>query len=208
MIDEHAALKAERSAFLETVRSLEADEWDRDSLCDGWLVRDVVSHINTNVSLTPWSLVAAMVRARGSIPLFMDQTAKAGRSRSTAEQLRFLEQLSTSSRIPPTTMRSDGAIDVFVHHHDIALPLGREVPADPARLRWMADGLPQANRAIGAAGMVEGLRLIATDIDWHYGTGPEVRGPAAAIMLAGCGRSALDDQLEGPGLATLQARRR
>lgn len=208
MIDEHAALKAERSAFLETVRSLEADEWDRDSLCDGWLVRDVVSHINTNVSLTPWSLVAAMVRARGSIPRFMDQTAKAGRSRSTAEQLRFLEQLSTSSRIPPTTMRSDGAIDVFVHHHDIALPLGREVPADPARLRWMADGLPQANRAIGAAGMVEGLRLIATDIDWHYGTGPEVRGPAAAIMLAGCGRSALDDQLEGPGLATLQARRR
>ena len=72
----------------------------------------------------------------------------------------------------------------------------------------MADGLPQAHRAIGAKARVEGLRLIATDIDWHYGTGPEVRGPAAAIILGGCGRSALDAQLDGPGLAVLQARRR
>jgi hypothetical protein len=72
----------------------------------------------------------------------------------------------------------------------------------------MADGLPQANRAIGAATMVEGLRLIATDIDWHYGTGPEVRGPVAAILLAGCGRAALDEQLDGPGLEILRGRRR
>ena len=50
--------------------------------------------------------------------------------------------------------------------------------------------------------------MIATDIDWHYGTGPEVRGPAAAILVAACGRPALDEELEGPGLATLRDRRR
>ena len=208
MIDERAALIAERSAFFETVRSLDPTDWDADSLCDGWLVRDVVSHINLNLTLKPWAVIPAIVKARGDIPRFMDQTARAGRSRSIAEQLATLEQLASSDRIPPTTMRSDGAIDVFVHHHDIALPLGRSVPADPARLRWMADGLPQANRAIGSAKLVEGLRLIATDIDWHYGTGPEVRGPAAALLVAGCGRAALDGELDGPGLATLQGRRR
>ncbi len=208
MIDEHAALKAERAAVLETVRSLEPADWDVESLCAGWLVRDVVSHLNLNVSLKPWTAIAGFVRARGDFAAFMDRASRAARSRPIAEQLRLLEQLADSSAVAPTTMRSDGAIDAFVHHHDIALPLGRDVPSDPARLRWMADGLPQSNRFIGAARRVEGLRMIATDIDWHYGTGPELRGPAAAILVAACGRSALDDQLEGPGLATLQARRR
>ena len=208
MIDEHTALKAERAAVLETVRSLEPADWDVESLCAGWLVRDVVSHLNLNVSLKPWTAIAGFVRARGDFAAFMDRASRAARSRPIAEQLRLLEQLADSSAVAPTTMRSDGAIDAFVHHHDIALPLGRDVPSDPARLRWMADGLPQSNRFIGAARRVEGLRMIATDIDWHYGTGPELRGPAAAILVAACGRSALDDQLEGPGLATLQARRR
>lgn len=208
MIDEHAALRAERTSFLETVRSLEPAEWDASSLSEGWTVRDVVSHLNANISLKPWTVVIAGVRSRGRFANFLDHAAKAGRSRPIAEQIHLLEQLAASSRIAPTTIRSDSAIDFFVHHHDIAIPLGREVPNDPARLRWMADGLPQAHRAIGAKARVEGLRLIATDIDWHYGTGPEVRGPAAAIILAGCGRSALDAQLDGPGLAVLQARRR
>ena len=137
----------------------------------------------------------------------MDRATRRRRSTPIAEQLTHLEALAASDRIPPTTTRADGAIDAFVHHHDIALPLGRTVPSDPARLRWMADGVPQANRAIGSARKVEGLRLIATDIDWHYGTGPEVRGPVAALILASCGRAVLDDQLEGPGLATLQERR-
>lgn len=207
MIDEHAALKAERAAVLDTVRSLEPADWDVDSLCAGWTVRDVVSHLNLNVTLKPWTAIAGLARAGGDFAAFMDRASRAGRSRPIAEQIRLLERFAGTAAVAPTTMRSDGAIDAFVHHHDIALVLDREVPTDPARLRWMADGLPQASRFIGAARQVEGLRLIATDIDWHYGTGPEVRGPAAAILVAGCGRAALDDQLEGPGLATLQARR-
>ncbi len=35
MIDEHAALRAERAAVLETIRSLDPIEWDAESLCDG-----------------------------------------------------------------------------------------------------------------------------------------------------------------------------
>ena len=63
-----------------------------------------------------------------------------------------------------------------------------------------------ANKLLGSADRVKGLRLIATDIEWHYGTGPEVRGPAPALILAACGRRAADDQLDGAGLAVLQGR--
>ena len=95
---------------------------------------------------------------------------------------------------------------VSLPHHDIALAVGRAVPTDDARLRWLADGLPQATRFIGSAERVRDIRMIATDIDWHYGTGPEVRGPAAAIILAACGRSVWHDRLDGPGLDVIRQR--
>ena len=45
-IDEHVALRAERASFLETVRQPRPDRVGRKSLSAGWLVRDVVSHLN------------------------------------------------------------------------------------------------------------------------------------------------------------------
>jgi hypothetical protein len=51
-----------------------------------------------------------------------------------------------------------------------------------------------------------GLRLVATDVDWSVGAGPEVRGPGEAVLLAIAGRNATIDELSGPGLATLRPR--
>lgn len=45
-----------------------------------------------------------------------------------------------------------------------------------------------------------GLRLVATDIDWATGAGPEVHGPGEALLLAVAGRRPAFDDLAGPGL--------
>lgn len=50
-----------------------------------------------------------------------------------------------------------------------------------------------------------GLRMVATDIDWSVGTGPEVHGPGEAVLLASAGRSAALADLDGPGTARLRA---
>jgi hypothetical protein len=52
---------------------------------------------------------------------------------------------------------------------------------------------------------IKGLRLVATDVDWSHGEGPELRGPAEALILASLGRSAALAELEGAGSAALQA---
>ena len=46
----------------------------------------------------------------------------------------------------------------------------------------------------------------ATDTDFAIGSGPEVTGPAMALLLATTGRTTALDDLTGPGLATLRAR--
>jgi hypothetical protein len=48
-----------------------------------------------------------------------------------------------------------------------------------------------------------GVRLVATDADVVIGDGPEVRGPAVALLLAVSGRAAALDDLAGPGLGSL-----
>ncbi len=206
MIDENAAVVAERSTFLETLKDLDAVDWDAPSLCEGWRVRDVASHVHLAVTLTVPTALLGLIKARGDINRFMaDHVPEVGR-RPIPQILAAVELCAGTSKIPPTTKRVEVAMDTFVHHHDIALPLGREVPSDPARLRWMADGMVGAGKPSLSGPRVAGLRLIATDIDWHYGTGPEVTGPVTALIMAGLGRRVLDDQLSGDGLAELQRR--
>jgi hypothetical protein len=53
--------------------------------------------------------------------------------------------------------------------------------------------------------VIEGLRLRATDADWTYGIGPEVAGPAVALMMAMATRP-LVSSLTGDGVDTLRSR--
>ena len=95
--------------------------------------------------------------------------------------------------------------DGMIHHQDIRRPLGmpRDIPAD--RLRAALE-FAQYAPVIRGFWHRRGLRLIATDVDWSTGSGPEVRGPGEAVLLAIAGRDAAVDELDGPGLATLQPR--
>ncbi len=52
----------------------------------------------------------------------------------------------------------------------------------------------------------KGLRFVATDSDWSWGTGPEVNGPSEDILLALSGRPAGLPALSGEGAATLAGR--
>ena len=40
-----SALAAAMASFAEAVGAIDADDWDRDSPCDGWTVADVVDHV-------------------------------------------------------------------------------------------------------------------------------------------------------------------
>jgi hypothetical protein len=59
---------------------------------------------------------------------------------------------------------------------------------------------------IRGALQVRGVRLVATDSDWSYGKGPEVRGQGEALLMVMAGRPAALPDLDGPGVPTLSAR--
>lgn len=205
-INPDAALIAERTSLFKTLQTLTPEEWDTPSLCDGWRVRDVATHVHLLVTIKPLRVLGGLLMNKGDFNQFMATYVPQQGKRPTSEILSTFESMAGSAEIPPTTKKVELTFDCFVHHHDICLPLGREVEADPERLRWMADGMVAAKKPILSGPRVDGLRLVATDIDWHYGTGPEIHGPAAALILGGCGRTTLNHLLEGDGVAELERR--
>ena len=48
---------------------------------------------------------------------------------------------------------------------------------------------------------------MATDMDWSHGNGPEVTGPAEALVMMMAGRLVALDELTGEGKITLVTRR-
>lgn len=96
-------------------------------------------------------------------------------------------------------------VDGLVHHQDIrrALGLPRQVPTE--RLRA---ALPFALVAppIKALWHIRGVRVVAADLGWSAGVGPEARGLGEAVLMTMAGRRGAACELTGPGAERLVRR--
>lgn len=101
------------------------------------------------------------------------------------------------------TSEAMGLVDVLVHTADALRPLGIEVDTPPADAAPALDALWKSGRMIVHATPQQGRRLIATDLDWSRGSGPEVRGKGIDLLLLVANRRQVLADLAGPGVAGL-----
>lgn len=95
----------------------------------------------------------------------------------------------------------------MIHQQDIRRPLGIPRVIRPERLRTAVQRSLYV-LILGSAWRGRGLQLIATDLDWRYGSGPEVRAPGEALLMSLAGRSDAFGELSGPGAAIFLRRLR
>ena len=88
-----------------------------------------------------------------------------------------------------------------IHSLDIveAVPLDRRLPDERVRrlLGIVAD--PGTPNLFGVE--LDGVELRADDLEWSFGSGTPVSGPAQALALAACGRLLPPGRLGGAGAA-------
>lgn len=195
----------ERADLLALLEQLTPEQWDAATLCPDWRVRDVVAHVFSYDELSRPDLVGRFLRG-GLHPDRVNAVCLAAYADHTPAALLDLARRCVEPRGLPAGFNGGIAlVDGMIHHQDIRRPLGmpRDVPAD--RLRAALEFAQNAPVILGFWHR-RGLRLIATDVDWSTGSGPEVRGPGEAILLAIAGRDAAIDELSGPGLVALQPR--
>jgi uncharacterized protein (TIGR03083 family) len=93
----------------------------------------------------------------------------------------------------------------MIHQQDIRRAIGKPREIPEARLVAVLDFSLKAPTLPSKANR-RGLRLVATDLDWTSGHGPEVVGPAEALLMAVAGRPHALGELTGDGLPTLRER--
>lgn len=196
---------AERTDLADYLATLTREQWEEPSLCAGWRVRDVIAHAISYDDLTWPGLLKRAARAGFALGVINDLGVDEARARSTGE---LLDRLRAHVRPTGPVAVWGGMIalvDGLIHHQDIRRPLGHPRDIPPERLRAVLD-LALKAPPIGAAKRAAGLRVRATDLDWSRGDGPEVEGPAEALLMTLAGRSAAFTELAGEGTKTLAAR--
>jgi uncharacterized protein (TIGR03083 family) len=196
---------AERRALAADLAGLSEDQWRTPSLCGGWSVHDVLAHMVATAKESPARFVTGLIGAGFSFDRFTSRRIAAERAGGPAATLAAFRAVETSTTAPPGPTTS-WLGEALVHAEDIRRPLGirHEYPADA--VRQVTEFYASSNVLIGGKRRVEGVTLQATDTDWSHGSGPVVAGPALALMLATTGRTAVLDELTGPGVAVLRGR--
>jgi uncharacterized protein (TIGR03083 family) len=199
-------IHAERGAFADTLGGLTSEQWDQPSLCAGWRVRDVVGHMISTGFTTPGSFFGGMIGSGFRFNAMIDKNLKKEAEASTDEMVaRYRETVDRTNHPPGPATAMLG--EVVLHSEDVRRPLGLTSAHSAEALREVADFYLKSNLLIGAKKRTAGLTVKATDIDWSAGSGPEVSGPAMALLLTMTGRPGAEGELSGPGLATLVSRR-
>jgi len=201
-----AAVAAERRRIADLLETLDEEALATPSLCAGWDVKTVAAHLVSVFADSFWTFQRAAIRY-GGFNQAIDELARR-RARTPATDIaRTLRQRADHRLNPPVTGPLSGLTDVLVHGGDIQIPLGLPFRPDDEQVGWALDFLT-GPRPLGFVprGRLRGIALHSTDIGRSWGTGAEIHGPAALLMMAATGRVGVLGQLEGPGVAVLGKR--
>ncbi|RPA58535.1 maleylpyruvate isomerase family mycothiol-dependent enzyme [Gordonia oryzae] len=197
-----AEIADERRRLADQLSSLTDDQWATPSLCEGWTCRDVVAHLVMQLVVSTPTIVLAMIRTFGDFDKAnIAVTAKVAQQYDNLTAV--LRDKADKRFTPPGNGPRAPLSDLVIHGADIRRPLGLPSTTDPDRRRTVLDFLVTPKASRGFTDGVAPVRWVATDLDWTFGDGPEVRGPAESLMLVMTGRDIALADLTGDGVATL-----
>lgn len=201
-----AAVADERRRIARLLDGLDDAQLATPSLCAGWDVKTVAAHVVSTVTDgTPAFLWLAL--RRRSMARAIDELARRY-AQLPGDEIAVRLRGCADRRISPALFGPlDPLADILVHSGDIRIPLRLPFVPDP-RLAALALNFLTGPWPFGFVplGQLRGIRLCANDIDRTWGSGAEIHGPAAALMMAVSGRTALMRLLNGPGLDVLRGR--
>jgi uncharacterized protein (TIGR03083 family) len=194
---------AERAAMIDDLARLDAAQWEQPSLCAGWTVHDVVAHMVDVARSTRVGFAVDMLRAGFDFDRQNARGIVRARGATPEETLQRLREAATRTSTPIAPL-STRLVEEVVHGEDFRRPLGiSHSYSQEAVVRSLRQQVRTSTAFGGARELVAGVRLVATDADLIIGDGPEVSGPALALLLTVSGRPVAVNELDGPGLARL-----
>ena len=186
-------LAATLTAIADLLAGLTPEQWEAESLCAGWRVRDVAGHLVWRLGSSKRELVGSASRAYFGHYLRPSRAIEAvSRAAASAEPDRLVARLREIAAARAATGRG-GITDLteaVVHGLDLAHPLGLTLP-----IHATAGGAVALRRSLIAPTEIKAVlrtrRLVATDAEWSVGHGTPLRSTAPELILFLFGRGPL-----------------
>ena len=195
------------------VSGLSRDKLDSPSVCPGWRVKDVVAHVCSASDLALRHLAGDLARAalrpnRALLRSAITYADAHDRTELKAQMAVLASRCRSGRRVRSGRLVRPGEllVDYVVHTTDVARSVDRPAMIPDARLIAALAIAPSIGGLMRCKQRVRDLHLEATDLDWQYGEGAAVQGPAVSLLAAMTGRQHASRELHGAGVAVLQAR--
>jgi uncharacterized protein (TIGR03083 family) len=192
------------------IDELDDADFDAASLCAGWRVRDVMSHLILGHTTPMPRMIGLLGRYGFNVPKASLHGSAAYGSAHSPDEIRAAWHGVVDGRtmrgIAKTISKREGFVDHLIHQQDIRRPLRRPRTISDDRLVAALDAMPMVGGFVRSKKRMDGLRWTATDVDWTFGSEPEVTGPAEALVLLASGRPAPLGEVSGDGRTALQGR--
>ena len=202
-VDVWSELRRLRCQFADRLEVLDEAALNSPSWCEGWRVRDVLGHLVHLAEATQRSMVRDVVRG-GIRPDGALRDAARRLGDNPVPELAGRLRAAAGGRFHVLGTPAAVALgEVLVHGADALRPLGLELEAPPEDVTPVLDAYWRVGRVAFHAAPQRGRRLVATDVGWTRGKGPEVTGRAIDLLLLIANRHQAAASLGGPGAVTL-----
>ena len=205
MADLMPMIHAERASLSEFLGPLTPEQWAAPTLCDKWNVQELVGHLVAAANITAGHFFPGLVMSGFSFDKFVDKDLRTFAAGTPAVVKQRFDGIITSTKKPPGPAYV-ALGEVMVHGEDIRRALGAKGEHPSEHLVTLAEMYKKTGAPLRAKKRVAGLKLVATDVDWSTGDGPEISGPAMSLILAMVGRASALDDCSGAGVETLRER--
>ena len=194
------AIAAEYLALADLLGSASDAQWDTPSLCEGWRVREVIAHLTMPARYDEEAFMAELRRCDFDFGRLSNEVASRDAALPPGELVANLRSSVLHHWLPPGGGQHGALNHVVIHGLDATVPLGVPRRSPDETIRIVLDDLTGGGVREHFGVSIEGRSLQATDLDWSYGTGTPLRGPAGELAVALCGRIIPGGHLEGEPL--------
>jgi uncharacterized protein (TIGR03083 family) len=194
------AVAAEFAGLADLLAAATDAQWDTQSLCDRWRVREVIAHMTMAARYSEAEFMAELRRCDFDFTRLSDEVASRDARLPEADLVASLRSDVMQHWTPPGGGYHGALNHVVIHGLDVTVPLGLPRRSPDETIRVVLDDLTTGGGHAHFGVVMEDRRLEADDLDWSHGSGPVLRGAAGDLALALCGRDVPDGRLDGEPL--------
>ncbi len=194
-------IAAHRRSLAAALDTLTPSQWRAPSLCEGWTAAHVLAHQTMPFRISEPDFMAGLQRCGGDFTKFSDEIADRDSRLPPAALVAVLRDSADTAWSPPGGGLIGALSHDVIHALDITWPLALayEIPARAATA--VLDALVGAGSQTLFGFRLDGVSVVATDLDWQAGAGAELTGRFRDLVPLLAGRAVPHELFGGAGAA-------